>query len=761
MIETARRRSVVLCPQASFGSRPRSVPHDPLPSAPRLDRPKDRDDRRAARGGQGVVRAARGGAARGAGAPPGAEPRLRLRRPRGAARQLRRPPQVLLERARGRDRHHAVLVDAAERRHPARRQALSRHARGAARRAAPAHLLPAARLLQCDRPGLDRRAEHHGGERPLPHQRGAADDRRQRRGDRSRAGALPRRDRPPDRAVQGADLLARGAAGSDRQRDGAPAGPRLSVHRAAADELQRGLEPRDRATVELTFFQQFRGAVGAAAGDAGAHRRRSTSRPRRAPDSGTRGAADRARAALPEAGQGVLAGGRHREPARALRARARAARGHRPPPGLGAALGHRRCSCRCATPRRRSARCASAAAGRRSTACARRCAIPTAISSAAPSASTSTSAISHLALCTQQVRQDALTDSLNYYVSGTLRMPTLFGPRIQPSITLFSERTSEYARVLPGHPDRQRRRAQPRPRAARLPPRAAALAERPRSSTATPTRSRPSSASSSICAARPTSPGCSRTTCSSCSPRRSRTTRRTVCSTRRRGSQQRIEFRYGTRAAGLREPEPLDAAPRRGGDLPHPRLVGDRGAAADRRALPAVDGVQARHRVRARRGAALRRRAELRARLRAEPARSDRVHRGYDAHRQQVPSGHRGTIYRADRGAGTTVQQYSATGGNTQVVATLEWRVTMPKPTDVMQLAAFVDAGYVWNRGAVIDSAGHTGDDEPERREVHARAWASATFPRWDRSAWTSRTIGTAPATAPRTTRTPTRCCTA
>ncbi len=52
--------------------------------------------------------------------------------------------------------------------------------------------------------------------------------------------------------------------------------------------------------------------------------------------------------------------------------------------------------------------------------------------------------------------------------------------------------------------------------------------------------------------------------------------------------------------------------------------------------------------------------------------------------------------------------QYSAAGGNTSVTATVEWRVTLPKPWNVIELAAFVDAGFVWNRGAVMDSAGHT-----------------------------------------------------
>ncbi|HEX6534422.1 MAG TPA: BamA/TamA family outer membrane protein [Gemmatimonadaceae bacterium] len=53
--------------------------------------------------------------------------------------------------------------------------------------------------------------------------------------------------------------------------------------------------------------------------------------------------------------------------------------------------------------------------------------------------------LSHIALCEKAVRQDtAFTAKLNYFTSATLRLPSLFGPANIPSLTLFSERTAEY-----------------------------------------------------------------------------------------------------------------------------------------------------------------------------------------------------------------------------------------------------------------------------------------------------------------------------
>jgi outer membrane protein insertion porin family len=52
--------------------------------------------------------------------------------------------------------------------------------------------------------------------------------------------------------------------------------------------------------------------------------------------------------------------------------------------------------------------------------------------------------LSHLALCPKNVQDDSISNRLNYYVSGTIRLRGLIGPHTLPSFTLFSERTSEY-----------------------------------------------------------------------------------------------------------------------------------------------------------------------------------------------------------------------------------------------------------------------------------------------------------------------------
>jgi len=59
-----------------------------------------------------------------------------------------------------------------------------------------------------------------------------------------------------------------------------------------------------------------------------------------------------------------------------------------------------------------------------------------------------TGRLSHIALCTGDVKADTFSSKLNYYSSGTVRLPALFGPRTLPSITLFSERASEFKTYL-------------------------------------------------------------------------------------------------------------------------------------------------------------------------------------------------------------------------------------------------------------------------------------------------------------------------
>jgi outer membrane protein insertion porin family/translocation and assembly module TamA len=46
-------------------------------------------------------------------------------------------------------------------------------------------------------------------------------------------------------------------------------------------------------------------------------------------------------------------------------------------------------------------------------------------------------------LCASQVRNDVFSDTVNYYAGATVRQPLLFGVRLSPTLTLFSERYSE------------------------------------------------------------------------------------------------------------------------------------------------------------------------------------------------------------------------------------------------------------------------------------------------------------------------------
>jgi outer membrane protein insertion porin family/translocation and assembly module TamA len=52
------------------------------------------------------------------------------------------------------------------------------------------------------------------------------------------------------------------------------------------------------------------------------------------------------------------------------------------------------------------------------------------------------------ALCTSQVKRDPLSDTLNYYVGATLSQAALYRLRYVPTITLYSERRSEYSAFL-------------------------------------------------------------------------------------------------------------------------------------------------------------------------------------------------------------------------------------------------------------------------------------------------------------------------
>ncbi len=51
-------------------------------------------------------------------------------------------------------------------------------------------------------------------------------------------------------------------------------------------------------------------------------------------------------------------------------------------------------------------------------------------------------------LCFKQIREDVYSDTLNYYVGATFRQPALLGLRTPPTITLYSERRSDFKAYL-------------------------------------------------------------------------------------------------------------------------------------------------------------------------------------------------------------------------------------------------------------------------------------------------------------------------
>ena len=202
-----------------------------------------------------------------------------------------------------------------------------------------------------------------------------------------------------------------------------------------------------RASIELSFFQRFLG--------------QSVPLPTRAaritsiavsstpgPDSGKVSPQTVRKLMLHPAGQGLLAGGCGLEPARALLARAGAPRGCGPAARFGSRRAIPRSRCACCTRKRISTRCAWAA-GWATFDCLR---AQTRYSDRdlfeGAERFDFNARLSHIALCPKNVREDPSSQGINYYVSGTLRLPTLFGPRNQPSLTLFSERSSEYKAYL-------------------------------------------------------------------------------------------------------------------------------------------------------------------------------------------------------------------------------------------------------------------------------------------------------------------------
>ena len=316
--------------------------------------------------------------------------------------------------------------------------------------------------------------------------------------------------------------------------------------------------------------------------------------------------------------------------------------------------------------------------------------------------------VSHLGLCTKEVKNDPLSEGINYYVSGTLRLPTLFGPRNQPSVTLFSERTSEYRaylRITPiGAVLAFNRDLAPRGLLPGLPLTLTARFEYGRTQASQAVYCQLFNLCSQADYAQLNQnnllivlgAGLSHST-----------TDNLLNATR--GSQQHIEFRYGTSQQDS------------GGASHWTRLLGDAGVykAVGRSVFaarlqiaglfkpwgfqPATEFVPPEERLYAG--------GPNSVRGFAQNLLGPLVYVVDTAHIDSMlclPPACTSPRQVYSVTSSSHVQQYSATGGNTQIVATVEWRLTMPKPADALQLAFFVDAGYVWNRGAVMDVEGHT-----------------------------------------------------
>lgn len=306
--------------------------------------------------------------------------------------------------------------------------------------------------------------------------------------------------------------------------------------------------------------------------------------------------------------------------------------------------------------------------------------------------------VSHLGLCTNTVKDDPLNDSagINYYVSGTLRMPTLFGPRFQPSITLFTENTVEYRaywRKTPiGTVLAITKDLKPRGLLPGLPLTLTARLEYGSTKANDAVFCQLFNVCNSADIAKLTQNNLLFVLGASL---QHDATNSILNATR--GSQQKLELRYGSAQQDSGSPSHWT---RILGDAGIYRTYGSSVIAARLQIAglfkpwtlfdPATEFVPPEERL---------------------YAGGPNSVRGFGQNLLGPlvyivdTFSVNGTTYTA--GSTTRVQQFSATGGNTSIVATLEWRVTMPKPIEALQLAAFVDAGFVWNRGAVMDSAGH------------------------------------------------------
>jgi outer membrane protein assembly factor BamA len=314
--------------------------------------------------------------------------------------------------------------------------------------------------------------------------------------------------------------------------------------------------------------------------------------------------------------------------------------------------------------------------------------------------------VSHLGLCTTKVKEDPLSDSagINYYVSGTLRLPTLVGPRYQPSITLFTENTTEYRaywRTTPiGGVLAVSHDLNPRGLLPGLPLTLSARLEYGR------TKAQPAVFCQlfNLCSPSDIAQLNQNNLLFVLGASLSHDHTNSLLNASR-GAQQHLELRYGSAQQDSGSPSHWT---RLLGEAGIYRTYGSSVLAARLQIAglfkpwtafePATEFVPPEERLYAGGPSSVR--------GFGQNLLGPLVYIMDTLHIDSSTTSGGNTVYQVT--PQSTVQQFSATGGNTLVVATVEWRITMPKPAAALQLAAFVDAGYVWNRGYVTDSAGHT-----------------------------------------------------
>ena len=302
--------------------------------------------------------------------------------------------------------------------------------------------------------------------------------------------------------------------------------------------------------------------------------------------------------------------------------------------------------------------------------------------------------LSHIALCPNAVREDSISNRLNYYASGTIRLRGLIGPHTLPSFTLFSERTSEFRayvrETLIGGAAEVSRDLQPRDLRPGLPLTLSYRVEYGRTTASPAVFCQLFNRCALADIARLQQNGSLHVFGASIVRDRS-----DQLLDPSNGNQLHLELRSGTTSLDTANGTRFSRVLTEGAVY---KTVGSSTFAARLQMAAVLEGFSTR-------GAT----AYVPPEERLYAGGPNSV-RGFSqnllgpvvyivdtfAVTSAVIDGNPTQLFRAD--AASRVLQYSPTGGNTLIVASAEWRYRLPSFGGRVQLASFVDAGQVWNR---------------------------------------------------------------